>query len=165
LCGVLKSRDNLFAKSPTLWYELFGINKPRTSGTRRWKVEPIEFKHFRERLGRTQKQIAALLGKSIKAIHSYEQGWRTIPPDVERKVLFLVSRIDGERGRDPCWKQMKCPPSRRKKCPAWEFEAGKFCWFINGTICDEQLSGAPGEKLDVCRKCKVMESLFEKELS
>jgi DNA-binding XRE family transcriptional regulator len=42
-----------------------------------------EFKYFRKRLNRTQKQIAELLGTSLKAIHSYEQGWRNVPAHVE----------------------------------------------------------------------------------
>lgn len=56
-------------------------------------MESNEFKIFRSRLGRTQKEMAQLLGVSIKAIHSYEQGWRKIPGHVERHVYFLVSRI------------------------------------------------------------------------
>ncbi|MCK5723736.1 MAG: transcriptional regulator, partial [Gammaproteobacteria bacterium] len=34
-----------------------------------------EFVAIRKRLNKTQKQMAQLLGSSIKAIHSYEQGW------------------------------------------------------------------------------------------
>jgi DNA-binding transcriptional regulator YiaG len=53
-----------------------------------------EFKYFRKGLSRTQKQVAALLGTSLKAIRSYEQGWRTVPPHVERQMLFLISRLE-----------------------------------------------------------------------
>lgn len=55
-------------------------------------MESKEFKIFRSRLDRTQKEMAQLLGVSIKAIHSYEQGWRKIPGHVERQVYFLLSR-------------------------------------------------------------------------
>ncbi|MCK4792980.1 MAG: helix-turn-helix domain-containing protein, partial [Desulfobacteraceae bacterium] len=33
----------------------------------------------RKKLGKTQKQLAELLGTSLKAVHSYEQGWRSVP--------------------------------------------------------------------------------------
>ena len=38
-------------------------------------MDSKEFKKLREKLKKTQKQMAQLLGVSIKAIHSYEQGW------------------------------------------------------------------------------------------
>ncbi len=120
-------------------------------------MDSSEFISLRKRLKKTQKQIAQLLGKSVKAVHSYEQGWRMIPPDVERQVLFLLSRsLDGNSKRKPCWTVMKCPPDRKKQCPAWEFKAGKECWFISGTICEGEAHKTWEEKLKVCRKCEVM---------
>ena len=78
-------------------------------------MDSEEFKYFRKRLNRTQKQIAELLGTSLKAIHSYEQGWRTVPPAVERQMFFLISRLEENRkGRKPCWLIKKCPLSIRK---------------------------------------------------
>ena len=63
-----------------------------------------EFFYYRKKLKKTQKQMAQLLGNSLKAIHSYEQGWRSIPPSAERQMLFLVSRIAEKRKRrKPCW--------------------------------------------------------------
>jgi DNA-binding XRE family transcriptional regulator len=52
-----------------------------------------EFKRFRKKLEKTQRQMAQLLGVSIKAVHSYEQGWRSVPVHVERQIFFLVSRL------------------------------------------------------------------------
>jgi DNA-binding XRE family transcriptional regulator len=96
-----------------------------------------EFTYFRKRLDKTQKEIASLLGTSLKAVHSYEQGWRNVPPHVERQILFLFSRSRGNTNKvNLCWKVRNCPPDRKQKCPAWEFRAGKLCWFINGTICE-----------------------------
>jgi DNA-binding XRE family transcriptional regulator len=54
-------------------------------------MDKSEFKFFRKKLNKTQKQMAELLGTSLKAIHSYEQGWRTVPVHVERQVYFLSS--------------------------------------------------------------------------
>jgi len=120
-------------------------------------MDSREFISLRKKLKKTQKLMAQLLGKSIKAVHSYEQGWRTIPPDVERQMLFLLSRTyDSENKRKPCWTIMKCPTDRKKQCPAWEFKAGKFCWFISGTICEGKARKTWDEKLKVCRNCEVM---------
>ena len=70
-----------------------------------------KFLHIRKTLGKTQKQLATLLGVSLKAVHSYEQGWRTIPGHVERQMLFLISRKRGNSAEpDPCWVIKNCPP-------------------------------------------------------
>lgn len=111
---------------------------------------------------KTQKQIAQLLGTSIKAIHSYEQGWRTIPPHVERQMFFLLSnRKNVQKARRSCWTETKCPSKRKKQCPAWEFNAGKLCWFINGTICKGAAKNTWKEKMQICRSCDVFISLLE----
>ena len=123
-----------------------------------------EFIHLRKKLRKTQKQMAQLLGTSIKAIHSYEQGWRSIPPYVERQMYFLVSRIDENREhRKSCWIIKKCSPDQRKKCPAWEFRAGDLCWFINGTVCEGQVQASWQEKMQICRNCEVFSSLLKED--
>lgn len=121
-----------------------------------------DFLRARKKLGKTQKQLAELLGSSIKAIHSYEQGWRSVPPHVERQIYFLLSRHrDGEnKGPRPCWLIKNCPTERRNSCPAWEFRAGKLCWFINGTICECQAQKNWQEKMKICCKCEVLKPLL-----
>ena len=105
--------------------------------------------------------MAQLLGVSIKAIHSYEQGWRTIPPHVERQVFFLIARKrNTNNSQKPCWTIKKCPAKQKKECPAWEFRAGKFCWFINGTICCGTAHEKWKEKMAVCRSCEVLTKLM-----
>ncbi len=124
-------------------------------------VHSDEFLKARTTLGKTQKEIAALLGLSVKAIHSYEQGWRQVPPHVERQLFFLLTRIrDSDKKLKNCWTIMKCPSKRRKQCPAWEFQAGKLCWFINGTICAGVPMGSWSEKMEICRSCKVLADLL-----
>jgi len=119
-------------------------------------VESKDFVFFRKNLNKTQLQLAQLLGVSTKAIHSYEQGWRSIPPHIERQLLFLASRRRGNKKPDkPCWAIKKCPQALKKQCPAWEFQAGKLCWFINGTICGGVVHKKWQDKIEVCRKCKV----------
>ncbi|MBW1766154.1 MAG: helix-turn-helix domain-containing protein [Deltaproteobacteria bacterium] len=124
-------------------------------------MESKEFLYFRKRLNKTQKQMAQLLGTSIKAVHSYEQGWRKVPAHVERQLFFLATRIRGRnKSQKSCWVVKKCPLERRKQCPAWEFQAGKLCWFINGTICEGEVQKDWREKMKICRKCDAMISLL-----
>ena len=123
-------------------------------------MDKNEFSHMRKKLGKTQKQLAQLLGVSLKAVHSYEQGWRNVPSSVERQLLFLFSqKRENYNGRKACWVINKCSPERKKQCPAWEFQAGKLCWFINGTICQGAAQKNWKEKVKICQTCKVFTSL------
>ncbi|MEJ2657150.1 MAG: helix-turn-helix transcriptional regulator [Desulfobacterales bacterium] len=120
-----------------------------------------EFKKLRNQLGKTQRQMAQLLGVSIKAVHSYEQGWRSIPAHVERQIFFLVSRLKKNiRKRGPCWDRKACPSEQKKQCPAWEFQSGDLCWFISGTICDGHVHKSWKEKMKRCHSCEVFKSIF-----
>lgn len=125
-------------------------------------MEKEDFLKARKKLGKTQKQIAELLGASIKAIQGYEQGWRAVPPHVERQMFFLLSRQRKKEngGPLPCWKIKNCPKERREQCPAWEFQAGKLCWFINGTICECKVQKSWKKKMEICRKCEVLAHLL-----
>jgi hypothetical protein len=120
------------------------------------RMNKNEFKKYRQRLNKTQKQMAELLGTSLKAIHSYEQGWRAIPAYIERQIFFLASRLSRkEKGAKPCWKVKKCSAAQKTRCPAWEFGAGDFCWLINGTICEGVVQKNWNEKMKICRNCEV----------
>lgn len=124
-------------------------------------MENTEFKEFRQRLNKTQNQLAQLLGVSLKAVHSYEQGWRTIPPAVERQIYFLLSRKNSKANKgQPCWKTRKCDRDQKLQCPAWEFNAGDLCWFINGTICDGGVHNKWKDKMKICRSCEVFTRMF-----
>ena len=122
-----------------------------------------EFSALRKKLEKTQKQMAQLLGISIKAIHSYEQGWRTIPVHVERQLYFLITRkFFGNGDVQPCWDTRSCPQEQREQCPAWEFSTGDLCWFINGTICDGTVHDSWKEKMKLCRTCDVFKATLAK---
>ena len=124
-------------------------------------MEKDEFTHIRKKLNRTQKRLAQLLGISLKAVHSYEQGWRSIPGHVERQLFFLISRRqDRKKGKRPCWEIRKCPPEEKKACPAWEFQIGHLCWLINGTICCGTVQAGWKEKMKLCRSCEVFKDLL-----
>ncbi len=126
-------------------------------------MERKEFALIRYRLEKTQNQLAQLLGTSPKAIQSFEQGWRNIPPYSERQLLFLLaSKNPGNKKRGSiCWVVRNCPPDVKEKCPAWEFHAGHLCWFINGTICHGEVQGNWQRKMKICRTCEVFRSVFD----
>ena len=121
-----------------------------------------EFSSIRARLGKTQKELAQLLGTSLKAIQSFEQGWRNIPVHVERQVLFLLAHhAPGLRkAGQNCWTKKNCPRESRNQCPAWEYRLGRLCWFINGTVCHGKTQASWQKKMNLCRKCEVFQSLM-----
>jgi MOSC domain-containing protein YiiM len=126
-------------------------------------VDSREFTHLRKALNKTQKEVATLLGTSLKAVHSYEQGWRAIPAHVERQILFLyLRRRNAPQKANVCWKIKRCPAEHRSQCPAWEFRAGTLCWFISGTICEGSVQSHWREKIAMCRDCEVLAPLLPK---
>jgi DNA-binding XRE family transcriptional regulator len=123
------------------------------------KMERLEFKKFRKKLEKTQEEMARLLGISVKAIRSYEQGWRSIPAHAERQILFLTAKKEEiNKPTKPCWTVNKCSSDRKESCPAWEFRAGTLCWFINGTICSGKDQASWNDKIEMCKKCKAFPS-------
>ena len=120
-----------------------------------------EFSSIRSQLGKTQYQMAQILGTSLKAVQSFEQGWRNIPVHIERQVLYLLvlKKLRRKKGR-PCWMILRCPMETKRRCPAWEFQVGLLCWFINGTICHGQVQASWRRKMEICRKCKVFRTVL-----
>ena len=124
-------------------------------------MDKAEFSQIRRHLGKTQVQLAQLLGVSPKAIQSFEQGWRKIPVHTERHLLFLLFQKKSLGGRKrACWVIRKCPVETRRYCPAWEFKLGDLCWFINGTICHGEVQQNWQKKMKLCRQCEVFRSIL-----
>jgi len=121
-----------------------------------------EFSEMRRQIAKTQKQTAQLLGISLKAVQSFEQGWRNIPVHIERQLLFLVAlRKARTQGKHPsCWDIRHCSQETRAKCPSWELQTEQFCWLINGTICHGEVQKNWQKKMVKCRKCEVFQTLF-----
>lgn len=116
----------------------------------------VEFTTIRHRLGKTQAQMACLLGVSLKAVQSFEQGWRKVPMQTERQALFLlVQKITNAEKRRPCWEIRQCSPANKRNCPAWEFSLGHLCWFVNGTLCRGEPQRNWQEKMKICRQCEA----------
>ena len=122
-----------------------------------------EFVLLRKRLDKTQKQLALLLGVSLKAVHSYEQGWRNVPDHIEKQMLFLVfSQIhQGDKSYN-CWEVFDCPPERKENCPAWEYQQGNLCWFVNGTFCEGVARKSWQEKIKRCRSCRILADVLQR---
>ncbi|NQS72283.1 MAG: helix-turn-helix transcriptional regulator [Desulfobulbaceae bacterium] len=118
------------------------------------------FAKARASLGKTQKELAQLLGVSLKAVQSYEQGWRTVPLHIERQLFFLLinQRSKDLKKRHCCWQFKKC--NVKHQCPAWEFQSGHLCWFLSGTLCNCSSGKTGKEKMDNCRQCPVLTSLL-----
>jgi hypothetical protein len=142
-------RDSVLYNKPDC-----GMMKTQREGG--FQMGKKELLKIRRHLGKTQIQLSQLLGNSLKAVQSFEQGWRNIPVHTERQVLFLLSlKKSSHKKNGPCWVIRKCPVEIKQNCPAWEFRAGHLCWFINGTICQGQVKKSWREKMKICRQCKV----------
>jgi DNA-binding XRE family transcriptional regulator len=125
-------------------------------------MKATEFQLIRQELQKTQRRMSELLGISLKAVQSFEQGWRIIPPYVERQALFLLAlKMETQERLGPCWEIRRCPPKVREICPAWEFKSGHLCWFINGTVCQGIPRGKWSGKMVLCRKCEVFVSFLK----
>lgn len=119
-------------------------------------MESREFIDLRKNLHKTQQEMARLLGMSVKAVRSYEQGWRTIPVHAARQMMFLtVHKYKPLTPQEPCWIVNNCPEDSKTECPAWEFQAGNLCWFVCGTICNGKDCLKWDEKIKICRTCKA----------
>jgi hypothetical protein len=117
-------------------------------------------------LGKTQLEMAQLMGTSVKAIQSFEQGWRNITPHIERQVYFLLycKVILEKKIPVNCWEVKQCPEHKKQKCPAWEFRCGQLCWFINGTICNGEAQENWQKKMKRCHQCEVLQNIFPPDL-
>jgi hypothetical protein len=47
----------------------------------------------------------------------------------------------------------------KRQCPAWEFQMGDLCWFINGTICQGTAHKDWWEKIKICKSCDCFSSI------
>ena len=120
-----------------------------------------QFAEIRRHLDKTQKEMAQILGVSAKAVQSFEQGWRNIPVHIERQVLLILAlKSRASKKHKPCWLTRRCPAENRQDCPAWQFDAGHLCWFINGTICEGSPQGSWKNKMKICRECEVYRSIL-----
>ena len=113
----------------------------------------------RKALGKSQSEFAKLLGISIRAVQSYEQGWRPTPPYVQKlaaMLLFLEWR-KGRKSVQPCWKVRRCDGEARSQCTAFLMQAGDVCWML-GESCPGGEITRGDKKLSSCRTCPVTQA-------
>jgi DNA-binding XRE family transcriptional regulator len=122
-----------------------------------------EFTVVRAKLQRTQKEMAELLGVSLKAVESYEQGWRRIPVNIGRILYFLLFKMNQNLfgSRDLCWLEKKCPAAIRANCPAWMTREGLYCWFLTGKMCHIERKGRPVKGMS-CSDCAFFKKRLKK---
>ncbi len=121
------------------------------------------FVKIRKKLNKTQREMAILLGISIKTVESYEQGLRNIPVNIERIVYYLFFKLNMDKFNEKarCWENKKCPSHIRENCVAWVAKEGFFCWFLTGKSCvrEKLLSSKSSEN---CFDCSFFLENLEK---
>jgi len=118
-------------------------------------MDRARFARARLLLGKSQRELARLLGISPKAVESYEQGWRNVPSNVERMLYFLLFKLNEKSfaQESPCWSTKSCSDASRKECIAYVTGEGHFCWFFTGGLCASAKASGIGERY--CYTCKV----------
>ena len=118
-------------------------------------MDKVGFRRIRALLGKSQRDVAGLLGISLKAVESYEQGWRGIPSNVERMLYVLLFKLNEKAFalEAPCWTAKSCSEGSRKDCVAYVTGEGHFCWFFTGGLCASAKASGMGERH--CYGCAV----------
>jgi len=118
-------------------------------------------KNIRATLGRTQAELANALGVSVKAVQSYEQGWRTVPTRVLIQLVVLLALYRKHNMDDvPCWEIRHCPREMRDTCSAFTIGKGQFCWFVGNKDCRPPAVTEVGDALP-CMSCPVIQRLLK----
>ncbi len=122
-----------------------------------------EFASIRHVLGKSQRQLSRTLCISVKALQSFEQGWRKVPAHMEREMLLLLSLKHNTaltKDMPECCDVNDCPAEWREKCVVWELQTAIPCWYLNGTYCQGEYQKSWEEKIKLCRRCDVFRSGF-----
>ncbi len=77
------------------------------------------------------------------------------------QAMYLV-REDQNIG--PCWEVRHCPSIQKENCIVWEYEAGYYCWSVSGTFCQGEVHNTWREKMKICEKCEVFQSMVSGRL-
>ena len=127
-------------------------------------MKNLEFSNIRQHLDKTQKELAGLLCVSLKTIQSFEQGWRKIPPNIERQLLlYLFWEASLDKVYKPCWEIQNCPTKWQDMCAAWQYKMGHLCWYINGTFCRGQYQKSWSSKISICQECNIYKEIMPKQ--
>jgi hypothetical protein len=75
----------------------------------------------------------------------------------KKQPVYLVRE---DRVMIPCWEIRKCPVERRENCVVYEYEAGYYCWYMSGTLCQGTVHKTWEEKMEICRECEVYKPML-----
>jgi len=131
-------------------------------------VDLGDLRGIRKALGKSQSQMAALLGVSTRAIQSYEQGWRTPPATVLKLaayMLYLKRSGPVSASCPPCWEVRHCDPAERVDCFASQIGEGHCCWLVTGNACGKKTFPSWPAKLAHCRGCPVIRRWLDRPRS
>jgi DNA-binding XRE family transcriptional regulator len=120
-------------------------------------AELCDLCRVRESLGKSQSEMASLLGISIRAVQSYEQGWRPTPALIQKMAAFLLfmnHRRDHET--KSCYDLCGCSEEAKQGCPGAQMCHGNACWLVTDTVCQGKKLKSWKAKAAKCRKCPVM---------
>ena len=122
----------------------------------------INIKAIRQELGITQAELAQLVGFSLRAIQSCEQGWRHPGPALEKLVLLLLMahRNGGNTPSFRCWEVKECDLEHCQQCITFRTGQGHLCWFLSGTLCGDEADNEWERKRPTCIKCKLFRMLL-----
>jgi DNA-binding XRE family transcriptional regulator len=115
-------------------------------------------KKIRHKVGMTQAAIAQALGVSIRAIQSYEQGWRDVPTHIMVQLLVLAAAYHTKGERKSCWEIRGCSPEAKANCPCCKTD-GKLCWLVSGRKCSPVSEGH--NNLEACMDCAVVHQILK----
>ncbi|MDD2599267.1 MAG: helix-turn-helix domain-containing protein [Kiritimatiellae bacterium] len=116
-------------------------------------------KQIRKHARLTQSAVAQALGVSIRAIQSYEQGWREVPTHIMVQLLVLAAaHHTGASERAACWDVTRCPPERQALCPCRRTD-GRLCWLVSGRLCAAPSTSGPKD-VQRCMECSVIKQIL-----
>ena len=126
-----------------------------------------KLKVIRKYLDKSQRELADQLGISLRAIQSYEQGWRSMPPSLQKlllQLLYLHWRRENIHPA-PCWETKKCGKRKRLNCLAWKTCSGDCCWLTTGNQIECKPQASWEKKLAHCIQCPVMSQWLDPVLA
>ena len=125
-------------------------------------AEGASIKAIRGELGLSQAAFARLVGVSVRAVQSCEQGWRRPSTVLEKAALLLLiaHRRGGQIPSLRCWEVMSCPPERRSQCITYRSGQGHLCWFLSGTLCTGPEACDWDQKRSICMHCDLFKLML-----
>jgi len=119
-------------------------------------MRTVIIKRLRDNLDITQAEMATILGISLKSVQSYEQGWRKIPPYIEKMVLLLIGNLSKAKVKN-CWEIVDCPEAIKNNCLVYKSDLGHCCWAISGCCYKGKVLKSWAAKKQVCLNCPVLQ--------